>query len=138
MNGTKILLKLNVSGSYKYVMGQTSATHDVSVDTFETTNKLGGDAKTFEAGKYSTTLKVDCIIDSTETGMATYADVLAMAKVGAPVAYYYGDDVTLGSKYWSGKAVITKVGEEAKDANAITFSVELQTTGEEKEETVNT
>jgi len=138
MNGTKILLKLKVGDTYKYLLGQTSATHDISVDTYETTNKLSGDAKTFEVARYSTSIKADCRIDKADATLASYEDVRSAAKSLAPIAYYYGDDITIGSKYASGTGIITKIGHSAPDGDAITFSVEIQVTGEEDEEIVTT
>ena len=137
INGSKILLKLKVGGTDKLIAGQVSGTHDLKVDTFETTTKLStGGAKTFEPGNHSYSYKVDCQIDPNDSTNPTYTDVYAVAKAKLPVDYIFGS-VTVGEKKYTGKGIITSLSQAAPMAGVITFSIDLQVTGEETEGTVS-
>ena len=136
VNGSKILLKLKIGGTDKFIAGQVSGTHDLKVDTFETTNKLStGGAKTFEPGNHSYSYKVDCQIDPNDSTNAKYTDVYAAAKAKKEVDYTWGS-ITTGEKKYTGKGIITSLSQAAPMAGVITFSIDLQVTGEETEGTV--
>jgi TP901-1 family phage major tail protein len=136
VNGTKILIKLNLGGTEKLLAGQMSATHDVTVDAIETTHKLStGGAKTYIAGEHTITYKVDCVVDPNDTTNATYSDVYAALKAKAEVDYTYGG-ITTGDKKYSGKAIITGLSQSAPQNDKVTFSIDLQVTGDETEGTV--
>ena len=131
------MIKLKVSGTEKLIAGQVSGTHDVKVDTFETTNKLTtGSGKTYEATGYEISYKVECKVDPKDTTNATYSDVYAAAKALQAVDYTWGS-LTAGEKKYTGKGIITGVSQSAPMSDGITFSIDLQVTGEETEGTVS-
>lgn len=135
-SGTKILMKLKISGTDKLLAGQISGSHDIKVDTFETTNKLTtNQAKTFIATTHTITYKVDCVVDPNDTTNAQYTDVYALVKSKGEVDYIWGG-VTTGDKKYSGKAIITGLSQSAPMGDKISFSLDLQVTGDETEGTV--
>ncbi|HPW27180.1 MAG TPA: phage tail tube protein [Tenuifilaceae bacterium] len=137
INGSKILLKLNVGGTDKLIAGQVSGTHDLKVDTFQTNTKTTtGAGKTFEGALYSVTYKIDCQVDPNDTTNAKYSDVYAAAKAMTAVNYTWGS-LTAGEKKYTGKGIITSLSQAAPMAGVITFSIDLQVTGEETEGTVS-
>ena len=137
VNGSKILIKLKFSSGDKLLAGQMSASHDITVDTIETTHKQStAGAKTFIAGEHTITYKVDCVVDPNDTTGASYSDVYAALKAKAEVDYTYGG-ITTGDKKYSGKAIITGLSQSAPQNDKVTFSIDLQVTGDETEGTVN-
>ena len=135
-NGTMILIKLKIGETDKLLAGQISGTHDLKVDTFETTNKLSANqAKTFLASQHTVTYKVDCVVDPNDSTNATYSEVYAVAKSKQAVDYIWGG-IETGSKKYIGKAIITSLSQSAPMADKITFSIDLQATGDETEGTV--
>ena len=137
VNGSKILIKLKISNEEKLLAGQMSASHDITVDTIETTHKQStAGAKTFIAGEHTITYKVDCVVDPNDTTGASYSDVYAALKAKAEVDYTYGG-ITTGDKKYSGKAIITGLSQSAPQNDKVTFSIDLQVTGDETEGTVN-
>jgi predicted secreted protein len=136
VNGTKILMKLKVGAAEKLVAGQISGTHDLRIDTFETTDKLStAGAKTFMAGEHAITYKVDCNLVPTDATNATYSEVYAAAKAKTEIDYTYGGIVT-GEKKYSGKGIITGLSESAPKNGIETFSIDLQVSGDETESVV--
>ena len=133
VNGSKILLKLKVGGSDKVIAGQVSGTHDLKVDTFQTNTKTTtGAGKTFEGALYSVTYKIDCQVDPNDTTNAKYTDVYTAAKAMTAVDYTWGS-ISTGEKKYTGKGIITSLSQAAPMAGVITFSIDLQVTGEETE-----
>lgn len=136
-NGSSILLQLTVGGSLKTIAGQISGSHDLTVDTVDTTHKLSPNAaKSFIATEHTATMSVDCQVDPSDSTNATYSDVYAAAKAKAAIAYSYGS-TTAGEKYYTGNAIVTGISESAPKADKITFTVSLQVTGEETENTAS-
>lgn len=136
-NGSSILLQLTIGGTLKTIAGQISGSHDLTVDTVDTTHKLSANAaKTFMATEHTATMSVDCQVDPNDSTNATYSDVYAAAKAKAAIAYSYGS-ATVGEKYYTGSAIITGVSQSAPKADKITFTLNLQVTGDETENTVS-
>lgn len=138
VNGSSILLKIEVNGTPKIVQGQVSGTHDGTVDTAETTHKLStGGAKTFIPTEHTWTISAECKVDPGDNTNATYSEVYAAFKAKAIIDYTYGA-VAVGGKYYSGECIITGLSESAPQADVETFSITLQVTGDETEGTVTT
>lgn len=136
VNGTKILLKLKISGTTKLLAGQLSGGHDVKVDLIETTSKLSaGGAKTYIAGEHTATYKVDCVVDPNDTANATYDDVYNVMINKQEVDYVYGG-IQTGETTFTGKAIITSLSQSAQKSSTVTFSIDLQVTGLETKGTV--
>lgn len=135
-SGTKILMKLKVGGTDKLLAGQINGSHDIKVDTFETTNKnTTNQAKTFIATTHTITYKVDCVVDPNDTTNAQYTDVYGAVKAKSAVDYIWGG-ITTGDKKYSGKAIITGLSQSAPMGDKISFSLDLLVTGDETEGTV--
>jgi Predicted secreted protein len=135
-NGSQILMKIKVGAAEKLLSGQVNVTHDLKIDAIETTTKLStGGAKTFMAGEYTITYKVDCVTNPLDTTNATYSDVFAAAKAKTEIDYTYGG-IVAGEKKYTGKAIIVGLSNAAPQNDKQTFSVDLQVTGEEVEGTV--
>jgi len=135
-SGTKILMKIKKNGQDTLLAGQISGSHDIKVDTFETTNKSStNQAKTYVATTHTITYKVDCVVDPNDTTNAQYSDVYALVKSKGEVDYVWGS-VTTGEKKYSGKAIITGLSQSAPMGDKISFSLDLQVTGDETEGTV--
>ena len=135
-NGSKILIKLTMGGTEKLLAGQISGSHDLKVDVFETTSKSSANgAKTYEAGEHTITYKVDCVVDPADSTNAQYTDVFATVKAKTAVAYKWGGIVS-GDKIYTGNAIITGLSQSAPKGDKISFSIDLQVTGDETEGTV--
>lgn len=136
INGSAILLKLTVGGSLKIVAGQVSGSHEATVETVETTHKLSAaGAKTYIATEHGFSISMECKIDPGDSTNADYSDVYAAMKAKTPIAYSYGSAVS-GEKYYTGSGIITGLSESSPQADCETFSVTLQVTGDETENTV--
>ena len=75
------------------------------------------------------------MVDLNDTTNAQYSDVYAVVKAKSPVDYTWGG-VTTGDKKYSGKAIITGLSQSAPNGDKISFSLDLQVTGDETEATV--
>ena len=138
INGSAILLKIEISGTPKIVQGQVSGTHDGTVDTAETTHKLSANgAKTYIPTEHSFTISAECKVDPSDATNATYSQVYAAFKAKQIIDYSYGSTVA-GQKYYSGECIITGLSESAPQSDCETFSITLQVTGDETESTVTT
>ena len=138
VNGSSILLKIEINGSTKLVQGQISGSHEATVDTAESTHKLSANgAKTYIPTEHGFTISAECKVDPGDATNATYSDVYAAMKAKQIIDYAYGG-VAVGQKYYYGECIITGLSESAPQADVETFSITLQVTGDETEGTVTT
>lgn len=136
MNGSAILLKIDVSGTPKLIGGQISGSHEGSADAIETTSKLStGGAKTYIVGEHGFTMNVECKVNPDDSTNASYSDVYTAFKAKAVLSYVYGG-IVAGQKTYSGECIITGISESAPQNDVETFSLSIQTSGEETEGTV--
>ena len=136
MNGSAILLKIDVSGTPKLISGQISGSHEGSADAIETTTKLStGGAKTYIVGEHGFTMSIECKTNPEDNTNATYSDLYTAFKAKAVLSYVYGG-IVAGQKTYSGECIITGISESAPQNDTETFSLSIQASGDETEDTV--
>lgn len=132
VNGTLALLKI---GS-KYVSGQLGGSLDESVDIIEVTDKFSPErAKEKMGGEISGTGSIECQINPSDTTNATYAEVKATMRARELVDFAFGE-ITVGSTYETGKLIISGISKAIPQNDRITFTVNFETSGPIKTETV--
>ena len=139
MKGTFVLI--NFDGGV--LVGQNSLSFATTVTMIETSCKTTGNTSTFEAGRVAQTMSVGGLASTAkEQTNKGYWDLYAKALAGQPITVYFteftdktGATVASAKEKISASCLISNLTWEAPDNDNITFSCDLQITGDVTEST---
>ena len=130
---TNVYIKLG--SSPMALVGESSVSFASAQTMIETSNKTSGNDASFAAGRISRTISVSSIAstDPAATGYG-FEEALAAQEDGTNVNFIitqWASGVAVsGTTALSGAALISNVRWEAPDIDKMTFSLDLQVTGE--------
>lgn len=139
MKGTFVLVNFN-GGT---LLGQNSLSFATTVTMIETSSKTSGNTSTFEAGRVAQTMSVGGLASTAkELTLKGYWDLYAAAMAGSPITVYFtefadknGAAVVSGKEKMTASCLISNLTFDAPDNDNITFSCDLQITGDVTEQT---
>lgn len=139
MKGTFVMI--NFDGGV--LVGQNSLSFATTVTMIETSSKTSGNTSTFEAGRVAETMSVGGLASTAkEVTNKGYWELYAAAKAGTPKTVYFteftdkdGDTPVVGKEKLSASCLISNLTWDAPDNDNITFSCDLQITGDATQST---
>jgi TP901-1 family phage major tail protein len=130
LNGTSLLLYVDVSGTQTPIAFATSGSLSLNMDTRETTNKQSSGWRELLESTKSWTMEAEGFhaLDATNFDFKDlYAKVAARTAVS--VQFSVGASPATGDYYYSGSAYITSISLDSPLEDSVTFSCSFEGTG---------
>ena len=137
MNGTDLVVKINLGGTDKVIVCSTSCTLSANVDTIEVACKNDGSGsatgkwKNILPGNKSWEVSAEALYVESSTSGATARDLFNEMVSGNKVSLTFSKKSTAtGDLLYTGEAYITSWSVNAPDGDVSTFSATFTGTGE--------
>lgn len=122
MNGTDVLILIDVGGYPTVVGSQRDATLDESNDTIDMSSKDAREGS-FEAGRYTSEISLDALYVPDDAAYGALKDAMRSGTLVTVVTQEAGVDQEQAS------AVVTSLSSEFPDQGEATVSISLQVSG---------
>lgn len=141
VRGDELFIYVDVSTTatpdYQPIAYATNTSIEISADTIDTANKMGGSFKTYLLGQTSWTLSTDALVTKATTAGPNVDKLFEYMKDRKAVKIMFGksnntasDDFSLSTPGWySGQAYITSLSISADNGSVATLSCSLQGSG---------
>ncbi len=128
--GQDLPLKIADDSSVLIIQNLTTNSASFVTDVIETTTKQTGSYKEYKAVRNDVTFGFEGFYSVTANAQAaTFADMLGWKEAGTTINWEVGTGVASTPK-WSGTGIITSLEITAQDGENVTFSGEIQNTGD--------
>ena len=130
LNGTSLLLYVDVSGTQTPIAFATSGSLSLNMDTRETTNKESAGWRELLESTKSWTMEAEGFhaLDATNFDFKDlYAKLAARTQVS--LQFSVGASPATGDYYYSGSAYITSISMDSPLEDSVTFSCSFEGTG---------
>ena len=130
LNGTSLLLYVDVSGTKTPIAYATSGSLSVNMDTRETTNKESGGWRSLLESTRSWTMEAEGFHAMDATNF-DFQDLFAKieTRTAVDLQFSIGATPATGDTYYSGSAYITSISLDSPLEDSVTFSCSFEGTG---------
>lgn len=132
--GDKLMLFVeDTEGELSPIAFGTSCSLEISADTIDTSNKMGGNWKEYLTGQLGYTISSESMLSLT-AGHMSFTKLMELMAARTPITFYFAKTVgapEFGKEndLYTGKAIITSLSMTAENGNISTCSCTLQGNG---------